>query len=93
MGDLDNKYDPKTGQRIHQYRELMWSRDAALDNWAEKVRSALQHAGHALVYSSNHFEGFAPSSVVRLGKKLGLSLVLPTSEEMRGQDPRQMALF
>ena len=93
MGDLDNKYDPKTGQGIHQYRELMWSRDVALDNWAEKVRSALQHAGHALVYSSNHFEGFAPSTVVRLGKKLGLSLELPTSEEMRGQDPRQMALF
>jgi uncharacterized protein YecE (DUF72 family) len=93
MGDLDSKYDPVAGERIHHYREIMWPRDAALDNWAEKIRSALQHGQRALVYSSNHFEGFAPASAVRLGRKLGLAMELPSNEEMRGQDPRQLALF
>jgi uncharacterized protein YecE (DUF72 family) len=93
MGDLESKYDPVVGERIHHYREIMWPRDAALDNWAEKIRSALQNGQRALVYFANHFEGFAPASAVRLGRKLGLAIELPSNEEMHGQDPRQMALF
>jgi uncharacterized protein YecE (DUF72 family) len=93
LGDLDAKYDPESGEPIHHYRELMWPRDTALENWAEKIRAAQQHASRVLVYSTNHFEGFAPASVVRLGRKLGLTIELPSSEEMQGQDPRQMALF
>jgi uncharacterized protein YecE (DUF72 family) len=93
LGDIESKYDPESGEPVHHYRELMWPRDAALENWAEKVRAAHQHARRVLVYSTNHFEGFAPASAVRLGRKLGLTIDLPSLEEMRGQDPRQMALF
>jgi len=93
LGDLESKYDPESGERVHHYRALTWPRDAALSNWMEKIRSAAQHVNRAFVYMANHFEGFAPASAARLGSKLGLSLELPSSEEMRGQDPNQLALF
>ncbi|HET6407249.1 MAG TPA: DUF72 domain-containing protein [Chthoniobacteraceae bacterium] len=93
LGDLESKYDPEKGERMHHYRELMWARDDAIENWAEKVRAASEHTRPILIYSANHFEGFAPATAVRLGQKLGMPLELPTSEEMRGLDPNQLALF
>ena len=93
LGDLDSKYHPLTGERVHQYQRVMWSRENALTNWTEKLRSISPQVKHALVYCANHFEGLAPATAVRLGKKLGLPLELPSSEEMRGQDPNQLALF
>lgn len=93
LGDLDGKYHPNTGKRVHEYRELMWSRDAALANWAEKLRSSQPQVGSVFVYCANHFEGFSPATAVRLGQTLSLPLQMPSSEEMRGQDPNQLALF
>lgn len=93
LGDLDSKYHPQTGKRVHEYNKLMWRRDAALTNWVEKLRSSLQHVRHAFVYCANHYEGLSPATAVRLGQKLGLRLELPTSEELRGNDPNQLALF
>lgn len=93
LGDLDSKYHPLTGERIHEYRKIMWSREAALANWTEKLRAIPQGVREAFVYCANHFEGFSPATAVRLGRKIGLSLELPSSEELRGQDPNQLALF
>jgi len=92
LGDLDTKYRPD-GNRIHQYRRLMWPREAALESWVEKVRATLPQVTRALVFVSNHFEGFAPQTAARVAEKFGLPVKLPTADELAGRDTRQLRLL
>lgn len=92
LGDLDAKYAPD-GSAIHHYRQLMWPRDVALDNWAEKVRALLPQVNRALVFSANHYEGFAPHTAARIAQRLGVSLHLPARDELTGGDSRQLPLL
>jgi uncharacterized protein YecE (DUF72 family) len=92
LGDLDTKYHPD-GSRVHLYREIRWPREAALENWAEKIRAVTPPATRVLVYASNQYEGFAPHSAARFAEKLGQAITLPTSDELTGRDTRQMKLL
>ncbi|MEQ1861803.1 MAG: DUF72 domain-containing protein [Chthoniobacteraceae bacterium] len=90
MGDLDAKYEPG---REHRYRSLDWPRDAALENWAEKVRALLPQVGRVLIQANNHYEGFAPHTAARIAALLGQPIKLPDADELAGSDPRQMKLL
>jgi uncharacterized protein YecE (DUF72 family) len=95
MGDLEKKYGAD-GRTIHHYRQLMWPRDAALENWATRLRQAAESHRRIFVALSNHFEGFAPHSAQRLGERLGLPIALPdlaAQEEKSRVDDRQMDLL
>jgi uncharacterized protein YecE (DUF72 family) len=76
MGDLERKYGP-SGRPLHQYRELMWPRDAALDSWAVRIQQAAEAHTGVFVAVSNHYEGFAPVTARRLGERLGFVLREP----------------
>jgi uncharacterized protein YecE (DUF72 family) len=76
MGDLEKKY-AANGRRIHQYRELMWPRDSALDSWVVRVNQAATEHRRIFVAVSNHYEGFAPHTARRLGDRLGFSFPAP----------------
>lgn len=87
MGDLDKKYGAD-GQKIHRYRKLMWPRDAALESWAVRLRQAAENHRRLFVAVSNHFEGYAPHTVQRLGTKLGVSIPMPDLATMNAKgDP------
>lgn len=94
MGDLEKKY-AGDGRRSHHYRELMWPRDAALENWAARIRQAAASHARVFVAASNHFEGFAPHTAQRLGERLGFSFKMPnlTAPERPMEDDRQMNLL
>jgi len=95
MGDLEKKY-AANGRRIHQYRELMWPRDAALESWAVRVRQAVAEHLRIFMAVSNHYEGFAPHTARRLGERLGLTLSTPEDAEAdkgAAGDGRQMDLL
>jgi uncharacterized protein YecE (DUF72 family) len=92
LGDLEAKYHPD-GSEIHTYRELMWQRDIAIDNWAEKLRSMAPEVGQTLLYVGNQFEGFAPATAARFAARLGVELRLPSIDEVQGSDSRQMDLL
>jgi len=77
MGDLGIKYDGDGNKRF-TYKKLLWPRDAALENWATKIRQEADDSVKVFVLVSNHFEGFAPETCVRIGAQLGMSLELPT---------------
>jgi uncharacterized protein YecE (DUF72 family) len=83
VGDLDTKYDGG-GSPIHQYREVIWPRDAALANWAEKVRATMPGMKRVLIYGANHYEGFAPATAARIAGLLGQHIALPTVPELEG---------
>jgi uncharacterized protein YecE (DUF72 family) len=95
MGDLERKYQ-QDGRPIHHYRELMWPRDATLENWAVRVRQAAGAHTRAFVAVSNHYEGFAPETARRLGALLGFAFPsLPTGSSggSAAGDGRQMELL
>jgi uncharacterized protein YecE (DUF72 family) len=73
LGDLERKY-AGDGRSVHVYRELLWPRDASLENWATRLRQRLTDAASALVYINNHFEGFAPRTAHRLAALLDLPI-------------------
>jgi uncharacterized protein YecE (DUF72 family) len=70
MGDLERKYD-HTGQTIRRYTELIWPREAGLESWAVRIEQALPAHPRVFVAVNNHYEGFAPETARRLGKRLG----------------------
>jgi uncharacterized protein YecE (DUF72 family) len=92
LGDLDAKYAPD-GSPIHHYRQLMWPREVALDNWSEKVRTLLPQVSRALVFAANHYEGFAPHTAARIAQRLGIPITLPAASELTGNDSRQLPLL
>jgi uncharacterized protein YecE (DUF72 family) len=92
LGDPDTKYD-ETGSTRHQYRELLWPKDTALANWAEKIRAAQSDVRRVLIFGANHFEGFAPATAARIAGLLGQRIELPTAAELEGGDGRQMELL
>jgi len=71
LGDIEKKYGAG-GELRHTYRELMWPRDASLENWAARLRQRLPDAARVFVFINNHFEGFAPASARRLAALLDL---------------------
>jgi uncharacterized protein YecE (DUF72 family) len=73
LGDLERKYDG-AGNPQHTYRELLWPRDASLENWAARLRQRLPDVSRALICLNNHFEGFAPQTAHRLAALLDLPL-------------------
>jgi uncharacterized protein YecE (DUF72 family) len=83
MGDLERKYDPQ-GKRIHQYRQLLWPRDDALESWTTRIRQAAETHPRVFVAVSNHYEGFAPDTARRLAARLGLALPAPDAEALKG---------
>jgi uncharacterized protein YecE (DUF72 family) len=76
MGDLERKYDEK-GRSLHRYRRLQWPRDTALESWSVRLRQAAEEHARVFVAASNHFEGYAPHTVQRLGERLGISYQTP----------------
>jgi uncharacterized protein YecE (DUF72 family) len=92
MGDLENKYGPD-GATPRHYRRLLWPRDTALENWAEKIRAAMHKTKRAHIYGANHFEGFAPATAARMAERLGMPIALPDAAKLEGGDGRQMELL
>jgi uncharacterized protein YecE (DUF72 family) len=95
MGDLDTKYRDD-GRLFHRYRKLLWPRDAALDTWALRIAQTLGEVRSAFVMANNHYEGFSPETAARFAERAGLSLKLPTPEELAGgrrEDDRQLKLL
>ena len=92
LGDLDAKYHPD-GSEVHLYRELMWQRDVAIENWTEKIRSLVPEVARVLLYVGNQYEGFAPHTAARFAARLGVELRLPTRQELQGSDAQQLDLL
>jgi uncharacterized protein YecE (DUF72 family) len=95
MGDLEKKYAAR-GHAIHHYKGLNWPRDVALESWAVRLRQAAENHARILVAANNHFEGFAPQTVQRLGARLGFSFPLPdlaAAEAKSAADNRQLDLL
>jgi len=94
MGDLQTKYAPDGG-RIHRYRELLWSREAAIDSWAVRLHKQAEHIKAIYILCSNHYEGFAPETCRRLGERLGVEITLPSPADPvpAGKGPRQLRLL
>ena len=96
LGDLERKFD-ESGARVFRYRELMWPREAALENWA--VRLGQQTGAHRLLFvaANDHYEGFAPRTCQRLAKRLGIEITLPEGVEVQertgGADDPQLELL
>lgn len=89
LGDLERKYGPD-GRRLHEYRAMLWPRDASLENWATRLRQRLGEVSRVVVQVANHFEGFAPQTARRLATLLDLP-AMRTEEPDAGQG--QIALF
>jgi len=92
LGDLEAKYHPD-GSENYTYRELMWRRDVAIDNWVEKLRSMAPEVRRILLYVGNQFEGYAPESALHFAAQLGVDLRLPGRDEVLGSNARQMDLL
>ena len=91
MGDQETKFD-RAGERRHRYDGTsFWSRDAALDGWAARVRGALAdvRVRRVFVLANNHYEGFSPRTCQRLGERLGAKITLPVVKRA----PEQLGLF
>ena len=93
MGDPETKYHAD-GSHVHHYREVRWPRAQSLDNWAVKIRQELPELRAAFIFTSNHFEGFAPHTARQIGAHLGLAMRLPPAEEVPPDGERgQMRLW
>jgi uncharacterized protein YecE (DUF72 family) len=94
MGDLKTKYGAG-GKRVFRYKELLWPREAAIEDWAARLRKHVDEARAIYILCSNHYEGFAPATCCRLGARLGLEIALPptAASEPRGKGARQMKLL
>lgn len=91
LGDAGTKHGAD-GERPHRYHRLMWPRDTALDNWAEKVRVLAPKVKRVFIYANNPYEGFSPQTAARIACKLGVPVSLPTPDEL-GEDTQQMPLL
>jgi hypothetical protein len=61
-----------------------------------RLQQTIGNAERALVFASNHFEGFAPETVLRIAQRIGLELRLPSREELSPSsenDTRQLDLL
>jgi len=76
LGDIKTKYDQR-GERLHRYAGLQWDRAEGLDLWALCIEQRMGTVGRVLAYANNHFEGFAPETLRRLGERLGVPVRLP----------------
>ena len=97
MGDLKSKYGAG-GKRIFQYKEVLWSRAIAIENWAVRLHKQAEHVKNVYILCSNHYEGFAPVTCRELGTRLGLDITLPptvadSEPAPNGKGPRQMKLL
>ena len=81
LGDLETKYHAD-GHRVHHYRKLQWPRDVGLENWLLRMQQTIANVARVLVFSGNHFEGFAPETVLRFAQHVGLELHLPSRESL-----------
>lgn len=79
LGDFATKYQPD-GSPLHKYRAVQWARPASLENWAAKVKLERAQPGPIYIFGNNHFEGYAPATVQRLGELLGIEVRLPSPE-------------
>ena len=77
MGDQRTKFRPD-GERQFRYGSLLWSREAGMEFWAQRIRKHLEDTRRIYVMVNNHFEGFSPLTCQRLGKLLGLDIRLPS---------------
>jgi uncharacterized protein YecE (DUF72 family) len=73
LGDLGTKYRGD-GQRVFQYRHLMWPRDTSLESWAVRVRQQLPEVSQVFILANNHFEGYSPATCERIAERLGVTL-------------------
>lgn len=85
LGDRDTKY-ATDGSRLHQYRGLQWRRDASLESWTARIRQTLAQVNQVLIYTNNHFEGFSPHSSQRIAERLGITVRLPSPQELSNED-------
>ncbi len=83
LGDIERKY-AGDGQLLHTYRDILWPRDASLENWATRLRQRVGDASRILAYMNNQFEGFAPRTAYRLATLLDLPL--PAWPEPKPED-------
>jgi len=90
LGDYATKYDVDGGH-VHRYQKLLWKREAALESWSLKIERHIPEVRNIWIFTSNHFEGFAPKTCQRLARRLGFDLALPSetgkalSEQQRSQ--------
>ncbi|HEX4085578.1 MAG TPA: DUF72 domain-containing protein [Chthoniobacteraceae bacterium] len=85
IGDLRTR-----GAGRVRYRQRLWSRAAALENWA--VRLGKPEVKNVYILCGNHFEGFAPATCRELGAAMGLSAGRTEPEPIR-EKPRQLQLL
>lgn len=76
IGDPKTKYRPDGG-RYHRYGKPLWSREAALQAWAAKLRLAGLRGREVYVFVNNHYEGSSPVTCATLARHLGIPLELP----------------
>ena len=77
MGDLETKFRPD-GERQFRYGSLLWSREAGMEFWAQRILKHLEDTRRIYVMVNNHYEGFSPLTCQRLGRMLGLDIRLPS---------------
>ena len=77
MGDLETKFRPD-GERQFRYGSLLWSREAGLASWAQRLGRHRDDSRHIYVMVNNHYEGFSPLTCQRLGRMLGIAVELPS---------------
>jgi uncharacterized protein YecE (DUF72 family) len=94
MGDLERKY-AGDGRTIHHYRQVVWPRDAALENWSVRVRQAATEHKRIFVAANNHYEGFAPETARRMAARLGVELPAPATvgDRQSGKGDGQLELL
>jgi uncharacterized protein YecE (DUF72 family) len=94
MGDQKTKYGAG-GKRVFRYKELLWSRAAAIESWAVRLHKQAEHVKAIYILCSNHYEGFAPVTCREIGARLGVEITLPATAvaEPPAKGPRQMKLL
>jgi uncharacterized protein YecE (DUF72 family) len=98
IGDARTGYTDE-GRRRFSYKRLLWSRAAAIESWAVRLRKLAGQVKHIYVLCGNHYEGFAPITCRELGGQLGMEFALPGPEhdhpahEHAWHRPRQMTLL
>jgi uncharacterized protein YecE (DUF72 family) len=94
MGDPRTKFDG-TGERRHHYVRRLWSREAAIDSWAMRLRKQVEHIKTIYIFVNNHYEGFAPLTCRVIANRLGIEIILPdlAAPEPEKEGLRQMRLF
>jgi uncharacterized protein YecE (DUF72 family) len=87
LGDQERRGHSSEAPR---YGELLWPRDASLENWATRIRQRLEEHSPVFIYANNQFEGFAPATAQRLSALLGLPVTdfsppISSAEDSAGQ--------